>query len=82
MKSGISILIGVVGLLALGLAPAWVAGSLGVSASAASQIVSAIQAGGWALAIVMAIFGGGIISAIIATVRGLIMKKGKNFAIA
>lgn len=74
--------LGFVGLLCLVVAPAWVAGSLGISASAASQIVSAIMAGGWALTVVMAIFGGGIISAIAATVRYMVAKKGRTVAIA
>jgi circularin A/uberolysin family circular bacteriocin len=82
VKSGISVAIGIVGLLGLGLAPAWIAGTLGISASAAGQVLAAIQAGGWALVVVMAIFGGGIISAIIATVRALVVKRGKAVAIA
>ena len=60
----------------------WVAGSLGISASAASQIVAAIMAGGWALTVVIAIFGGGIISAIAATVRYLVIRRGRAIAIA
>lgn len=65
-----------------GIGLAWVVGSLGISASAATQIVTAIEIGGAALALVMAIFGGGIIGAIAATVRYHIKKKGKKMAIA
>lgn len=50
-------LIGVAGLTTAGIGLMWVAGTLGVSTAAASQIVSAIEAGGWALAVVMAVFG-------------------------
>ncbi|SDE20981.1 uberolysin/carnocyclin family circular bacteriocin [Glycomyces harbinensis] len=74
--------LGVAGLLTAGLALAWVAGSLGISAAAASQIVNAIMVGGTALAIVIAIFGGGIISAIAFTVRAIVARVGTAHAIA
>lgn len=74
--------VGATGLLAAGVALLWVAGSLGISTAAASQIVDAIMAGGLALSIVMAIFGGGIISAIIATVRWYVTRRGKAIAVA
>src|SRR5438309_2062558 len=70
------------GLLTATLAVAWVAGSLGISSAAASQIAAAVSAGGLALTLVMAIFGGGVISAIIATVRWYIVHRGKAIAIA
>lgn len=76
--------VAVLGFLGLwaGVSLAWVAGSLGISTSAASQIVSAIQTGGMALTIVMAVFGGGVISAIIATVRYMLTKKAKAVVVA
>jgi circularin A/uberolysin family circular bacteriocin len=75
-------LVGAIGLATAGIGLMWVAGALGISTAAASQIVSAILAGGWALAVVMAIFGAGIIGAIIATVRGLAGRLGQAYAIA
>ena len=41
--------IAVLGLVLGGVGIAWVAGSLGISAASASQIVAAVEAGGWAL---------------------------------
>ncbi|MCG7423533.1 uberolysin/carnocyclin family circular bacteriocin [Micrococcus porci] len=58
------------------------AGSLGISASAASQIVNAVQVGGLALTLVGAAFGFGVGSAFVATVRWYILRKGKAVAIA
>ncbi|CUR54889.1 conserved membrane hypothetical protein [metagenome] len=60
----------------------WVAGSLGISTAAASQIVAAIVAGGWALRAVIIIFGAGIIGAITATVLWYVSRKGRTAAIA
>lgn len=80
--SVVAVVLGVLGLAAAGTALAWVAGSLGISAAAATQIVSAIMAGGWALTVVMAIFGGGIITAIAATVRWYVARRGRTVAIA
>ena len=78
----VAALIGVAGLATASIAVMWVVGSLGISGSAASQIVDAILAGGWALTVIMAIFGGGIISAIMATVRYLAGRLGKAAAVA
>lgn len=79
---GVAVVLGTLGFLGAGVSLAWVAGSLGISTAAASQIVSAIMAGGWALTVVMAIFGGGVISAIMATVRWYVTRKGKAIAVA
>lgn len=78
-------LAGVVALLGLafaGTGAMWVAGSLSISTAAATQIVDAIMVGGFALQLVMAVFGGGIISAIVATVMWKVKKIGKGLAIA
>ena len=85
-KNG-AVLVGAAILSTLGLATAvvgalWVAGSLGISTAAASQIVTAIAAGGWALRAVIIVFGAGIIGAITATVVWYISTKGKTAAIA
>lgn len=64
------------------MAVSWIAGSLGVSAAAASQIVSAIEVGGWALVAIGAVFGAGITGAVIATARAMLFRAGKNAAIA
>lgn len=70
------------GLAVGGVAVAWIAGSLGISAAAASQIVTAIQVGGWALTIVAATFGFGIGGAFVATARWYILRKGTAVAVA
>ncbi|WP_199034406.1 hypothetical protein [Glycomyces salinus] len=72
----------VVGTFVGGAALMWVVGTLGISTAAATQIVSAIAAGGWALRAVIIIFGAGIIGAIAATVIAIISSSGRNIAIA
>lgn len=74
--------ISVVGLVVGTIALAWVAGSLGISTAAASQIVTAVEVGGLALTLVGAAFGFGIGSALVATIRWYITRKGKGMAIA
>ncbi len=71
-----------VGLVVGSVAVAWVVGALGISTAAASQIVTAVQVGGWALTLVGAAFGFGVGSAFVATVRWYITRKGKKIAIA
>lgn len=85
-KGGVAVL-AAAAVVALGLATAgvgllWVAGSLGISAAAATQIVVAIEKGGWALRAVILIFGGGIISAIMATVLAILAAAGTAAAVA
>lgn len=75
-------LVGAVGLATAGVALMWVAGFLGISAAAATQVVDAIVAGGAALAVVMAIFGAGVIGAIVFTVRTMVVRFGSAVAIA
>lgn len=70
------------GLMAATFVGLWVAGSLGISTAAATQIVAAIAAGGWALRAVIIIFGAGLIGAIFATVVAIISSRGRNAAIA
>ncbi len=79
---GLVAAVATLGLTAVTFAGLWVAGSLGISTAAASQIVAAIVAGGWALRAVIIIFGAGIIGAIAATVVWLISRRGRNAAIA
>ncbi|HRA03854.1 MAG TPA: hypothetical protein PK963_00545 [Arachnia sp.] len=83
----LSTTVGATSLAAIGLAYAvfagmWVAGALGISTAAATQIVAAIAAGGWALRAVIIIFGAGLIGAIAATVIAIISSRGRNAAIA
>jgi circularin A/uberolysin family circular bacteriocin len=78
----LAVLVSTAGLASASIGVLWVMGSLGISAAAASQIVDAILVGGWALTVVMAIFGGGIISAIMATVRYLAGRLGRAAAVA
>lgn len=75
-------LVSMLGLATVVVAGMWVAGSLGISTAAASQIVAAIVAGGWALRAVIIIFGAGIIGAIAATVIFFVTSKGQGAAIA
>jgi hypothetical protein len=75
-------LLGLLGLTTVVVGAMWVAGSLGVSTAAASQIVAAIVAGGWALRAVLIVFGAGVIGAIAATVVWYVTTRGKNVAIA
>lgn len=74
--------IAVLGLVLGGVGIAWVAGSLGISVASASQIVAAVEAGGWALTLVAAMFGFGIGGAIVGTIRWYLSKKARNLAIA
>jgi len=74
--------IAALGLVVGGVALAWVAGSLGISTAAASQIVNAVQVGGLALTLVGAAFGFGVGSALVATIRWYILRKGKAVAVA
>jgi len=74
--------VAVLGLVLGGFAVAWVAGSLGISTAAASQIVTAVQVGGLALTMVGAAFGFGVGSAFVATVRWYVLRKGTKMAIA
>lgn len=74
--------VSIIGLVVGGIALAWVAGSLGISTAAASQIVNAVQVGGLALTLVAAAFGFGVGSALVATIRWYILRKGKAVAVA
>ncbi|MFE7629369.1 hypothetical protein [Kocuria sp. NPDC057446] len=78
--------VAVLGLVLGGVGIAWVAGSLGISAASASQIVAAVEVGGWALTLVAAMFGFGIGigigGAVVGTIRWYPSKKARNLAIA
>lgn len=75
-------MVSIVGLVVGGLGLAWVAGSLGISSAAATQIVNAVQVGGVALTLVAAAFGFGVGSALVATIRWYILRRGKAVAVA
>lgn len=75
-------LIGIASLALAGTVALWVAGSLGISAAAASQIVAAIEIGGWAIVAIGAVFGAGIVGAILGTVRYLLVRQARNLVIA
>lgn len=72
----------IAGVFGASLAVSWIAGCLGISAAAASQIVRAIEIGGWALVAIGAVFGGGITGAVIATARGILFRIGRAQAVA
>ncbi|MEZ2389912.1 uberolysin/carnocyclin family circular bacteriocin [bacterium RCC_150] len=74
--------IAVVGIFGASLAVSWIAGSLGISAAAASQIMRAIEVGGWALVVIGAVFGAGITGALIATARTILLRIGRAQAVA
>lgn len=74
--------LGLTGLLGASLAVSWIAGSLGISAAAASQIMQAIEVGGWALVVIGAVFGAGITGALIATARAVALRWGRAQAVA
>jgi hypothetical protein len=72
----------VAGIFGASLTVSWIAGSLGISAAAASQIVRAIEVGGWALVAIGAVFGAGITGALIATARAILFRVGRAQAVA
>ncbi|MFE7315785.1 uberolysin/carnocyclin family circular bacteriocin [Streptomyces sp. NPDC057555] len=72
----------VVGLAFASVSVMYIAGMFGLSTAVASQIVNAIDVGGAALAIAMALVSGGIASAVIATAKMAISKWGKQVAIS
>jgi hypothetical protein len=73
---------GISGLLGASLAVSWIAGSLGISAAAASQIMTAIEVGGWALVVIGTVFGAGITGGLIATARWFALRWGRAQAVA
>ncbi|MGM1028758.1 MAG: uberolysin/carnocyclin family circular bacteriocin [Actinomycetota bacterium] len=74
--------VSVVGVAIAGLSLAWLVGSFGLSAAAASQIVTAVEIGGAALAVVSIILGGGIAGAVISTVVWYLKRKLRRLAMA
>ena len=77
-----SVGVSIVGVIAAGVSLAWLVGSFGISTAAASQIVTAIEIGGAALAIVGALFSGGLAGAVISTVVWYLKRKLRSVAIA
>ncbi|MGC5077275.1 uberolysin/carnocyclin family circular bacteriocin [Agrococcus sp. DT81.2] len=77
-----SVGVSVVGMAIAGLSLAWLVGSFGLSAAAASQIVTAVEMGGAALAVVSAVLGGGIAGAVISTIVWYLKRKLRKLAIA
>ena len=69
---GAAVGLAIVGVVFTSFNPMWIAGSLGISAAAASQIVAAIKAGKNATLVVAAVAGFGVASAITWTI-GLIV---------
>lgn len=74
--------VSIVGVAIAGLSLAWLVGSFGLSAAAASQIVTAVEIGGAALAVVSIILGGGIAGAVISTIVWYLKRKLRKLAIA
>lgn len=65
---GAAVAFAFVGLIVTGFSPLWIAGSLGISAAAATQIVAAIKAGKNAATVIAAVAGAGVASAVTATI--------------
>jgi hypothetical protein len=74
--------VSVVGVTIASLSLAWLVGSFGLSAAAASQIVTAVEIGGAALAVVSIVLGGGIAGAVISTIVWYLKRKLRKLAIA
>ncbi|MCI0143865.1 uberolysin/carnocyclin family circular bacteriocin [Arthrobacter bambusae] len=74
--------VSVAGLALASVSVMYIAGMFGLSSTFASQIVTAVEVGGIALAIVMGVLSGGIAAAVIATARWAILQWGKRAAIA
>ncbi|MGO3886453.1 MAG: hypothetical protein ACTJHU_09155, partial [Mycetocola sp.] len=81
VQSTVALSLALAGLIVAGTTAAWVAGSLGISTAAASQIVTAIDIGGAALTAVGIVFGAGIVGAIIGTVRYMLVKKARKVVV-
>lgn len=82
MMAATAATLAIAGVFGASLAVSWIAGSLTISAAAASQIVRAIEIGGWALVAIGALFGGGITGALIATARAIMFRIGRAQAVA
>ncbi len=65
---GAALAVALTGLVLSGFSPLWIAGSLGISAAAATQIVAAIKAGKNATTVIAAVAGAGVASAVTATI--------------
>lgn len=65
---GAALAFAVAGVIVTGFSPLWIAGSLGISAAAATQIVAAIKAGRNAWTVIAAVAGAGVASALTATI--------------
>lgn len=65
-----------------GVSLAWLVGSFGVSTAAASQIVTAIEIGGAAVAIITALLGAGVVGIVVSTVVWYLKRKLRSLAIA
>jgi hypothetical protein len=74
--------LGLIGLASLSIGAMYIAGVFGLSAAFASQIVNAVQVGGWVLAVVMAAISGGLAATVIATARWAIARWGTAAATA
>lgn len=81
VRAGAAALLSLASLALAGAFAYWVAGSLGISTAAAGQIVTAIEIGGWAIVAVGAIFGAGIVGAILATVRYMLVRQARKVVV-
>ncbi len=82
-RNGVTLLastLGLAGMLAGTVTALYVAGAFGLSAGVASQIVNAVQVGGWVLAVALALVSGGIAGAVVATARWAITRWGAYYA--
>ncbi|MBB6403774.1 hypothetical protein [Arthrobacter sp. AZCC_0090] len=74
LHAGTAAAVASVGIFGASLAVSSMVGSAGIPEAAASQIRRAIDVGGWALVVLGAVFGAGITSALITTVRNILFR--------
>ena len=58
----------------------WVVGTFGLSTATAAPLWNAFEVGGWALAIALAVYSGGVSAAIYAAIRHFVATLGKKAA--
>lgn len=78
----VAVVISSVGLAFAGVSVMYIAGMFGLSSAVASQIVNAVEVGGWVLAAAMALVSGGIGGTVVATAKWAISQWGKKVAIS
>lgn len=76
-----SSVIALAGLAVAGVSLSWLMASFGLSGIAAAQAVTAIEIGGAALAVIAAMFSGGVLGAVVSTITWYLKRKLRTLAI-